>query len=234
MIKALVAAGLLLLTTGCATYSGPHHAQDPWEGYNCNMYHFNRTLDRAVLKPAAEAYEAVVPEPARTGVSNFYSNIEDISNTVNNILQGKVNAGLADLGRFLINSTLGLSGLVDIATAAGIEKSNEDFGQTLGVWGVPSGPYFVIPFLGPSSARDAPARYVDPRFFYDRDISNVFVRNSLFILDVVRSRASVLRADRVLDEAGAIDEYAFVRDAWLQRRLNQVYDGRPPRPKDDD
>ena len=234
MIKNLLAAGLLLLSSGCATYSGPPHAQDPWESYNRNMYRFNMALDRAVLKPAAETYQSVLPEPARIGISNFYSNIEDVSNTVNNILQGKVDAGLADLGRFLINSTLGVGGLIDIATPAGIEKSNEDFGQTLGVWGVPSGPYFVIPFLGPSSARDAPARYFDPRFFYDRDISNVFVRNSLLALDIVRSRASVLRADKVLEEAGAIDEYAFVRDAWLQRRLNQVYDGRPPRPKDDE
>lgn len=234
MIKNLLAAGLLLLSSGCATYSGPPHAQDPWESYNRNMYRFNMALDRAVLKPAAETYQSVVPEPARIGISNFYSNIEDVSNTVNNILQGKVDAGLADLGRFLINSTLGVGGLIDIATPAGIEKSNEDFGQTLGVWGVPSGPYFVIPFLGPSSARDAPARYFDPRFFYDRDISNVFVRNSLLALDIVRSRAFVLRADKVLEEAGAIDEYAFVRDAWLQRRLNQVYDGRPPKPKDDE
>ena len=234
MIKPLLAAGLLLLSSGCATYSGPPHAQDPWENYNRNMYRLNMALDRAVLKPTAEAYQSVVPEPARIGIANFYSNIEDISNTVNNILQGKVDAGLADLGRFLINSTLGIGGLVDIATPAGIEKSSEDFGQTLGVWGVPTGPYFVIPLLGPSSARDAPARYVDPRLFYDRDISNVFARNSLFILDVVRSRASVLRADKVLEAAGAIDEYAFVRDAWLQRRLNQVYDGRPPKPKDEE
>lgn len=234
MIKPLLAAALLLLSSGCATYSGPPHAQDPWETYNRNMYRFNMALDRAVLKPAAETYQSVVPEPARIGISNFYSNIEDVSNTVNNLLQGKVNTGLADLGRFLINSTLGLGGLVDIATAAGIEKSSEDFGQTLGVWGVPSGPYFVIPFLGPSSARDAPARYVDPRLFYDRDIANVFVRNSLLALDVVRLRASVLRADRLLEEAGGIDEYAFVRDAWLQRRLKQVYDGRPPRRKDEE
>ena len=234
MIKPLLAAALLLLTTGCATYSGPPHAQDPWESYNRNMYQFNRTIDRAVLKPAAETYRAVVPEPARIGVSNFYSNIEDISNTINNILQGKVDAGLADLGRFLVNSTLGMAGLVDIATAVGIEKSSEDFGQTLGVWGVPSGPYFVIPFLGPSTARDAPARYVDPRFFYDRDISNVFLRNSLFALDVVRTRAALLQADKVLEQAGGIDEYAFVRDGWLQRRQNQVYDGRPPKPKDEE
>jgi phospholipid-binding lipoprotein MlaA len=233
-MKTLLAATLLLLATGCATYSGPRHAQDPWEGYNRNMYQFNKTVDRAVLRPVAETYQTVVPEPARVGVANFYSNIEDVSNTVNNILQGKVDAGLADLGRFLLNSTLGMAGLVDIATAVGIEKSSEDFGQTLGVWGVPAGPYFVIPFLGPSTARDAPARYVDPRFFYDRDISNVFLRNTLFALDVVRSRAALLRADKVLEQAGGIDEYAFVRDGWLQRRQNQVYDGRPPKSKDDD
>ena len=233
-MKNLLAACLLLITTGCATYSGPRHAQDPWENYNRNMYRFNKTVDRAVLRPVAETYQAVVPEPARIGVANFYSNIEDVSNTVNNILQGKVDAGLADLGRFLLNSTLGMAGLVDIATAVGIEKSSEDFGQTLGVWGVPSGPYFVIPFLGPSTARDAPARYVDPRFFYDRDISNVFLRNSLFALDVVRTRAALLRADKVLEQAGGIDEYAFVRDGWLQRRQNQVYDGRPPKPKDEE
>lgn len=232
-MKTLLAT-CLLLTTGCATYSGPPHAQDPWESYNRNMYAFNKTVDRAVLRPVAETYQAVVPEPARISVANFYSNIEDVSNTVNNILQGKVAAGLADLGRFLMNSTLGLGGLIDIATAAGIEKSSEDFGQTLGVWGVPSGPYFVIPFLGPSTARDAPARYVDPRFFYDRDISNVFLRNSLFALDVVHTRAALLRADKVLEQAGGIDEYAFVRDGWLQRRQNQVYDGRPPKAKDEE
>ena len=214
--------------------NAPAPPGDPLEDVNIQTYEITQSVDQALVAPVAEVYEDDIPKPIRNGLRNFLRNLMEPVNFLNFLLQLQPGKAMETLGRFAINTTIGIGGLFDIAGAAGLPYEHEDFGQTLGVWGVPSGPYFVIPFLGPSSARDAPARYVDPRFFYDRDISNVFLRNSLFILDVVRSRASVLRADKVLEEAGAIDEYAFVRDAWLQRRLSQVHDGRPPKPKDDD
>ncbi len=132
-----------------------------------------------------------------------------------------------------MNSVFGIAGLWDVATPMGLEKHNEDFGQTLGVWGVPSGPYFIIPFLGPSTLRDAPARYVDPSFAYNRGIDEIAVRNSLYALDIVRTRAGLLKAEKIVDEA-ALDKYSFTRDAWLQRRRHLVFDGRPPRDPDEE
>ena len=140
---------------------------------------------------------------------------------------------MGDLARFAVNSVMGIGGLWDVATPMGLEKHHEDFGQTLGRWGVPPGPYFVIPFLGPSTLRDAPARFVDPNYAYNRQISDIALRNSLFGLDTVRTRADLLKAGKIRDEA-ALDPYSFTRDAWLQRRRNQVYDGRPPRDPEDD
>ena len=128
---------------------------------------------------------------------------------------------------------IGIGGLWDVAIPAGLEKHNEDFGQTLGWWGVPPGPYFIIPLLGPSTLRDAPARWVDPSFAYNRGIEEVAIRNSMFGLDILRTRAELLKAEKVLDEA-ALDKYTFTRDAWLQRRRNHVYDGRPPRDPEDE
>jgi phospholipid-binding lipoprotein MlaA len=232
-MKKLIAIAALAAASGCATVSGPPNPKDPWESYNRSMYSFNDKVDAAVLKPVSRTYQEVVPEFAQEGVSNFFENIRDVGTGLNNILQGKFAAGFSDLGRFAFNTVVGIGGLWDVATPAGLEKHTEDFGQTLGWWGVPSGPYFIIPLFGPSTLRDAPARYVDPTFYQGRWIDNDTVNWTLFGLDITRTRAGLLKAEKVLDEA-ALDKYSFTRDAWLQRRRNHVYDGRPPRDPEDE
>jgi phospholipid-binding lipoprotein MlaA len=221
---------VLLAISGCATTS--NDPRDPWEGLNRKTYAFNDALDKAVLKPVAQGYDKVVPDFAKEGVNNFYGNLEDIGTSLNNLLQGKFKEGASDAGRFAVNTVLGVFGLWDIASPMGLEKHYEDFGQTLGWWGMPSGPYFVIPLLGPSSARDAPARVVDPSWYYYSfaDDRTYWI---LWGTDKLRSRANLLKAESVLDQA-SLDPYTFIRDAWLQRRRSQVYDGHPPREKDED
>jgi phospholipid-binding lipoprotein MlaA len=218
-----------LTLCACATTGGD--PRDPWEGLNRKTYAFNDALDRAVMKPIAQGYQKVTPAFAREGVNNFYSNLEDIGTTLNNLLQGKVKAGASDAGRFVVNTIFGVFGLWDIATPLGLEKHDEDFGQTLGWYGVPPGPYVVIPFLGPSTARDAPARAVDPSWFYNNYLADD-VYWTWWGLDKVRTRANLLKAESILDHA-ALDRYTFLRDAWLQRRQNQVFDGNPPKEKEE-
>ena len=232
MTRSLAALALSLLAAGCAT-TGASNPRDPWEPLNRTTFGFNEAADRAVLKPLAEGYVAVVPGFAREGVNNFFENIADVATGLNNILQGKPGDGVSDLGRVVVNSTIGILGLWDVATPMGLEKHNEDFGQTLGVWGVGSGPYLVLPLLGPSTARDAPARAVDPGWYYNSAIDNWRAEWTLRVLDTLRTRANLLKAETVLDQA-ALDRYTFIRDAWLQRRRSQVYDGRPPREKDEE
>jgi phospholipid-binding lipoprotein MlaA len=229
-MRLLLALLASLTLSACAT-TGSGDPRDPWEGLNRKTFAFNDSLDRAVLKPIAQGYQKVTPAFAQEGVNNFYSNLEDIGTTLNNFLQGKVKAGANDAARFAVNTVFGVLGLWDVATPLGLEKHDEDFGQTLGWWGVPPGPYFVIPLLGPSTARDAPARAVDPSWFYN-DYLPDRVYWSWWGLDKVRTRANLLKAENVLDQA-AIDKYTFIRDAWWQRRQNQVYDGNPPKEKDD-
>ena len=226
LIFALLAA---LTLSACATTGGD--PRDPWEGLNRKTFAFNDALDRAVMKPIAEGYQKVTPSFAQEGVNNFYSNLEDIATGLNNLLQGKFKEGANDGARLLVNTVVGVFGLWDVATPMGLEKHNEDFGQTLGWWGVPPGPYLVIPLLGPSTARDAPARVIDPSWYYN-DFMPDSVYWSMWGLDKVRSRASLLKAGNVLDDA-ALDKYTFLRDAWWQRRQNQVYDGNPPKEKDE-
>lgn len=227
-IAAILSA--LAVLAGCATTPGN---PDPWQSYNRQAHAFNDALDKAVLKPVAEGYVKVVPGFAREGVGNFFDNLDDVGTSLNNLLQGKPGQAASDAGRFVVNSVLGVFGLWDVATPMGLEKHNEDFGQTLGVWGVPPGPYFVIPILGPSTARDAPARVVDPKYAYPYFIEPEGLSWSLSALNFVQVRAQLLKAGRIVEEA-AIDEYAFIRDAWLQRRRNQVYDGKPPKGPDDE
>ena len=219
-----------LTLAGCATTNGD--PRDPWEGLNRKTFAFNDALDQAVMKPLAQGYQKVTPAFAQEGVNNFYGNLEDVGTSLNNLLQGKVGAGATDAARFVVNSVFGVFGLWDIATPLGLEKHDEDFGQTLGWWGVPSGPYFVIPLLGPSSARDAPARVVDPSYYYNEWLPDR-VYWGWWGLDKVRSRANLFKAEGLLEQA-ALDRYTFIRDAWLQRRRNQVYDGRPPKLKEDE
>jgi len=228
----LAALLLAALLTGCAT-TGERDARDPWEGFNRKSFAFNEKLDEVVLKPVATGYQKIVPGFAREGVSNFFDNLEDIGTTLNNFLQGKPKEGASDLGRFVVNTVFGVFGLWDVATPLGLEKHYEDFGQTLGVWGVQSGPYFVIPFLGPSTARDAPAKVVDPAWYYASWVDNSTIYWSLWGLDKIRVRANLFQAEGVLQEA-ALDKYSFIRDAWVQRRRNMVYDGNPPKLKEDE
>ena len=227
-LVAISAAALIL--GGCAT---TRDNPDPWEGLNRKTYAFNDALDRAVMKPIATGYVKVVPAFAREGVNNFFGNLEDIGTGLNNLLQGKPKDGASDLGRVVVNSVFGVFGLWDVATPMGLEKHYEDFGQTLGVWGVQSGPYLVLPLLGPSSARDGPARIVDPSWFYSEYVNPESLYWGVWGLDKVRERANLFQAEGVLQEA-ALDKYSFIRDAWLQRRRSQVYDGNPPRVKEED
>ena len=223
-IAALVLVGFLL--GGCASSGNP---RDPFEPVNRVIYSINDGLDRAIAKPVAEGYRAVVPELARSGVTNFFSNIEDVWIMLNNLLQGKVESALDDMARVLVNSTVGLFGVVDVASDLGISKHNEDFGQTLGRWGVGSGPYVVLPFLGSSTLRDALGRgLVDMQGDIVRQLDHVPTRNSLLVTRLINTRANLLDASRIVEEA-ALDKYSFTRDAYLQRRENLVYDGNPPR-----
>ena len=230
--RILLALALSALAAGCAS-TGSQVSRDPWEGLNRKTHAFNDAVDRAVLKPVAQGYVKVVPGFAREGVNNFFDNLDDIGTGLNNILQGKPLQGAGDLGRFVVNTTLGVFGLWDVATPMGLEKHNEDFGQTLGVWGVQPGPYLVLPFLGPSTLRDAPARAIDPSWYYSEAVNPESLYWNLWTLDKVRIRANLFQAEGVLQEA-ALDQYSFIRDAWVQRRRSMIYDGSPPRPKDDE
>ena len=233
LATALLLAGALGACASIPPGAGSNPV-DPWEVYNRNMFEFNDTVDRAVMKPVAKAYEAVVNEDIRGCINNAFLNLLEPVNAINNLLQGKPVQAASDLCRFAINSTLGVAGCLDIASKIGLQRSNEDFGQTLGRWGVAPGPYFVLPILGPSSVRDAFGRLFD---FLGTDpiwyIQDIPVRNSLVGARLVDTRASLLPAERVL-EAAALDRYQFIRDAYLQLRRNLVYDGNPPRLKDPD
>lgn len=235
----LVLAAMLLALAGCASTAGGGASDDraarvdPFEPFNRSVHAFNDAVDEAVLKPVAKGYEKVVPEPVRFMVGNFFGNLADVWTAVNQVLQGKPVEAVTDLSRVVINSTLGLAGIVDLASAIGIEKHHEDFGQTLGVWGVPAGPYLVLPFLGPSSLRDAPARGVDMVADPLTQLDSHGQRNNLWLTRVIDDRSRLFRAERLL-EGAALDKYSFMRDAWLQRRRNLVHDGNPPMDYDDD
>ncbi len=217
--------------SGCATVPSDSGTdpRDPIESFNRQVFEFNDVVDRAVLKPVAQAYKFVLPEPVRDCISNIFSNFREPSNAVNNLLQGKPIDAASDTCRFVVNSTIGLLGCFDPARQMGLEKHSEDFGQTLGRWGIGSGPYLVVPILGPSSLRDAigiygAEPYLDPNFY----INNIRVRNAILGTRVVDQRAQLLQADDLISGA-ALDKYRFIRDGYLQRRQNQVYDGNPPR-----
>lgn len=220
-----------LLLGGCASPS--HNPQDPFESFNRGVYRFNDTVDKAVVKPVAKGYNALMPAPVRMMASSFFSNLNDVVVAVNDLLQFKVVRAASDCGRIFVNSTVGLFGLVDVASRVGLEKHNEDFGLTLGVWGVGNGPYLVLPFLGPSTVRDGIGDYADSYLGPSKNIDNVVKRNELLAGDMLNTRARLLINESVLDQA-MIDPYSFIRDAYLQRRLNRVYDGNPPHKKYED
>jgi phospholipid-binding lipoprotein MlaA len=238
---ALAPVVLAALLGGCAT-GGPVNPRDPLEAPNRAVFEFNDGVDRVLIKPVAQAYRAVLPQPVRSGVRNFFGNLQDPWIGVNNLLQGKVEAGLTDWFRFATNSTIGLGGVIDVASGMRMTKHNEDFGQTLGVWGFPSGDYLVLPLLGPSTVRDGLGLIVDAYgyggFWLPRLVDpphRVAWRNSLSALDIVNLRATLLDTEGIF-EAAALDRYSFLRDAYLQRRRNLVYDGNPPReaPREED
>jgi phospholipid-binding lipoprotein MlaA len=232
MIRALLVLFIAGLVQGCATTAGQPDG-DPWEDFNRDAFAFNESLDRDVMKPIAQGYVSVTPSFVRTGVNNFFGNIADAWTGVNQLLQGKPREAISDMGRVILNTTAGVLGLWDVASAVGVEKHEEDFGQTLAAWGVPSGPYLVLPFFGPSSARDGPALFVNPAWSsYKGAFSSEPAYWATLDLDAVRIRANFLPVEKLLDEA-AIDKYAFIRDAWRQRRRNQVYDGNPPAEPED-
>lgn len=229
---AVCAVGLLsgCATTGTTTANNP---KDPWEGFNRAMFSFNEGLDTAVIKPVAQGYEYVTPTPVNDGITNFFANIADVFIGVNNLLQGKPGDAASDLGRFLINSTLGVLGFFDVASHGGFEKHEEDFGQTFGKWGMGPGPYVVLPVFGPRTLRDTGGLIVDTAVDPVSHVRNVPTRNSLLALRIVDTRADLLPADKVI-EAAALDKYSYLRDAYLQRRQRAVYDGRPPKEADDE
>jgi len=206
---------------GCATQEN----RDPLEGVNRGIYKFNDTADKAVIKPIAGAYKAVLPSPIRKGVNNFFTNLSTFVTTINDLLQFKFGKAMDDAGRFVINSTVGVLGLIDVASMDNVPKNNEDFGQTLGYWGLGNGAYIVLPFLGPSSVRDTTGLVVDTLAFDPITyLDNPAARNSLRLVKFIDKRAQYLPASDLLDEA-ALDPYAFMRDAYFQRRESQVNDG---------
>jgi phospholipid-binding lipoprotein MlaA len=224
----------VVLAAGMIASGGPALADDvghdPLEGFNRAMFAVNEGLDTVAIKPVAQMYDFVTPLPVQAGVGEFFSNILDVRNALNNALQGKLADAGVDLGRLLINSTIGIFGLFDVASELGLEKHDEDFGQTLAVWGWDDSSFLYWPLLGPRTVRDTGGWIVDINTdpTWGTINKSVAVRNSLVALRFVDVRAALLPTDKVVEEA-ALDKYAYVRDAYLQRRRNQIFDGRPPR-----
>lgn len=235
--RTLHLCGLIFLSSlaGCASTptAETQAAKDSWEGWNRGTQSFNDTLDDNVLKPVAEGYDAITPEPIDQGITNFFSNINDIGTTINDFLQLKLTQGGMDFSRFLINTTAGLGGFIDVASMIDLPKHNEDFGQTLGFWGVPSGNYLVLPLFGPSSPRDTvglvgdalmnPLTYVS---IFGGAAVNAAVAGSR-ALDVTDTRSDLLSSEKILDEA-AVDRYEFIKNSYEQRREYLIHDGNPP------
>ncbi len=230
ILRSALALGLAGLLAGCAQVppNAGENPADPWERMNRNIYGFNDAVDRAVLKPVAKGYEWVLPKEIRSGVSRMFDNLGEPSNALNNMLQGKFSDGFVSLGRFVLNSTLGFFGFADVAAHMGIEPRREDFGQTLAVWGAPQGPYFVIPFLGPSTVRDvwsypeevatSPLTYA----LWDKDWD---IKLSVGTLNVLDARSRLFELEDLREST--VDEYVAVRDAYLAMRRKAVLDGAP-------
>lgn len=216
---------ILLATGGCAVKQTLHDdPRDPWEGYNRGVFAFNETVDTMLLKPVATSYKLVLPEFIRRRVSNVFANVGEVPSALNNLLQGDFARAGKDILRFLINTTVGILGLFDPATTAGLLKEEEDFGQTLGVWGFGSGPYFVLPLLGPSTLRDFPGRLVDALIYPLSWLDDTGARNALFGVRVIGSRAEFLEQEKILREMSP-DYYQQLRGFYLNRREHQVRDG---------
>ena len=224
--RLLMGLGCAALLAGCVTLppNAPRSPQDPFERWNRGVYKFNDGLDRAVLKPVARGYQKAVPQPARTGVSNFLANLHTPTVMINDALQGKPKAAATDLWRFVLNTTVGLGGLLDPATIAGVPRNEEDFGQTLGKWGVKPGPFLEIPLLGPSDLRDAPAKIVDVYTYPPTYAKHAWVTYGIWGVYLVDTRAGLLSLDSTIQQA--YDPYVFIRDAFLQHRAYLISDGK--------
>jgi phospholipid-binding lipoprotein MlaA len=224
--RAALGVALVLGASACVTLppNSQRVPQDPWESWNRGVYRVNDKLDRAIVKPVTKGYVRVVPSPIRTGVSNFFANLETPTVMINDALQGKFLAAGNDLGRFLLNSTVGIGGILDPATPAGLARNDEDFGQTLGHWGVHPGPFVELPILGPSDVRDTVSRVVDTYTNPRQYIKNNYISYGLYLPYLIDKRASLLSLDETLKNV--FDPYAFIRDAYLQRRAYLVSDGK--------
>jgi phospholipid-binding lipoprotein MlaA len=230
VIRCLVLLAVVFVS-GCAT--GPDRdPRDPLEPMNRAVYKFNDSFDEAIARPVAGAYRDLLHVEIRSRVSNFFSNIQDILIGANNLLQGKVQEGVEDWARFVFNTTIGLLGIHDVASDMGLEKHNEDFGQTFGRWGVGAGPYLILPFLGSSTVRDAAGTVVDYYYAPLTELQPLDLRYSLYALYFVNTRSELLDASRLLEQA-ALDRYIFQRDAYFQRRRSLIYDGSPPREREE-
>lgn len=225
--NAIVLSLLAVAMGGCASVPVEDRADtDPWEPMNRTLYSVNRGFDKVTTKPLAKGYEKIIPRPVRKGITNFFKNLRTPGSSINNFLQGKPKRGFSELGRFVFNSTLGVGGIFDIATAGGLEAHFEDIGQTAAVWGVPDGPYVMIPFMGPSTLRDA---LLTPLFFWSSPLyhyDNTSVRDKLYILRIIELRARLLPLESTLEESK--DPYITLRESYLQNREFEIYDGEPP------
>ena len=233
MSRLLPALAAVVLVSGCTSMPpGEGVEYDPWEKYNRSLYRFNEAVDKAITKPIAKGYNKVVPTPVRKSVTNFSANLGAPGSALNNFLQGKPAHGFQELARFVINSTFGIGGLFDVATYGGIEEHSEDFGQTAAVWGVPAGPYIMVPFLGPRTMRGAvttPAdSLTDPLYYYEV----TSVRDKVYVLRLIDLRSRYLSLEDML--ADSKDPYITVRESYLQNRKFDIHDGDPPLEDDAD
>lgn len=227
-LRQLSILSAIVLLSACTTVKGPGDERDPLESFNRSVFNFNEGFYDYVLDPVTETYQDITPQPVQTGVSNFFSNIDDLFVFVNNLLQFKFADAASTLGRIAFNTTIGLFGLIDVASHMDLPKQHEDFGQTLATWGVGDGPYVVLPFLGPRTLRDTGGLVVDSSYDPVLDISDDEARWATIGVKAVDTRAGFLKADKLANESG-IDKYNFIRDAYLQHRLNLIHDGNPPR-----
>ena len=225
---------LIATMTGCASLGDADAANDtephdPFESYNRAVHAFNEDFDRAIAKPVAQTYQDVMPTWADKGITNFFGNLGDVIVLANDLLQFKLEQAASDAARIAFNTTAGLFGFIDVASRMDLPKHKEDFGQTLGYWGVPSGPYFVLPFLGPSTLRDTAGLSVDYAYLEPivNNVERINDRSALFLTNFVDTRADFLGASRLIESA-ALDPYIYTREAYLQRRQYYVYDGDPP------
>jgi phospholipid-binding lipoprotein MlaA len=229
-VKRMAAVAAVALVSGCAATPSKI---DPLEPMNRALYQVHDVLDTNIVKPVAEVYVAVVPKFVRTAFANVFNNIDDLFSAVNDLLQGKLDKAGNDLGRVLTNTMIGFGGLIDVATDAGIERGNEDFGQTFAVWGIPQGPYLFIPLFGPTTVRDGVGVVVRIAVGPVGYIPDVAVRNSIYGVGYVDLRSQALDAGDIVDTA-ALDRYLFIRNAYLQRRRYLIYDGKPPPESEDE